>query len=70
MSATRTIDPKDALNRAMPANARVQLGDVVDDLITKHNAMLAKLDAAGVTVTGLGTDYVATLKVKTLAERG
>lgn len=67
MSATRTIDPKDALNRAMPANARVQLGDVVDDLITKHNAMLAKLDAdVGVT----GTDYVATLKVKTLAERG
>ena len=66
MSATRTIDPKDALNRAMPANARVQLGDVVDDLITKHNALLAKLDAdVGVT----GTDYVATLKVKTLAER-
>lgn len=67
MSATRTIDPKDALNRAMPANARVQLGDVVDDLITKHNALLAKLDAdVGVT----GTDYVATLNVKTLAERG
>lgn len=67
MSATRTIDPKDALNRAMPANARVQLGDVVDDLITKHNALLAKLDAdVGVT----DTDYVATLKVKTLAERG
>lgn len=66
MSATRTIDPKDALNRAMPANARVQLGDVVDDLITKHNALLAKLDAdVGVT----GTDYIATLKVKTLAER-
>ncbi len=67
MSATRTIDPKDALNRAMPANARVQLGDVVDDLITKHNALLAKLDAdVGVT----DTDYVATLKVKTLTERG
>ena len=66
MSATRTIAPKDALNRAMPANARVQLGDVVDDLIAKHNALLAKLDAdVGVT----GTDYVATLKVKTLAER-
>lgn len=66
MSATRTIDPKDALNRAMPANARVQIGDVVDDLIAKHNALLAKLDAdVGVT----GTDYVATLKVKTLAER-
>ena len=66
MSATRTIAPKDALNRAMPANARVQLGDVVEDLITKHNALLAKLDAdVGVT----GTDYVATLSVKTLAER-
>lgn len=67
MSATRTIDPKDALNRAMPANARVQLGDVVDDLIAKHNAMLAKLDLdAGVT----DTNYTATLRVKTLAERG
>lgn len=67
MSATRNLDPKDVLNRAMPANARVQLGDVIDELITKHNALLAKLDAdAGVT----GTDYVATLKVKTLAERG
>ena len=66
MSATRTIDPKDALNRAMPANARVQLGDVIDELITKHNALLAKLDEdVGVT----GTDYVATLSVKTLAER-
>ena len=66
MSVTRTLDPKDALNRAMPANARVQLGDVVNDLITQHNALLAKLDAdVGVT----GTDYVATLKVKTLAER-
>lgn len=66
MSATRTIDPKDALNRAMPANARVQLGDVVDDLITQHNALLAKLDAdVGVT----GTDYAATLKVMALAER-
>ena len=66
MSVTRTLDPKDALNRAMPANARVQLGDVVNDLITQHNALLAKLDAdVGVT----GTDYVATLKVKALAER-
>ena len=66
MSATRTIDPKDALNRAMPANARVQLGDVIDELITKHNALLAKLDLdAGVT----DTNYAATLKVKTLAER-
>ena len=66
MSATRNLDPKDVLNRAMPANARVQLGDVIDELITKHNALLAKLDAdVGVT----GTDYVATPSVKTLAER-
>ena len=42
MSATRTIDPKDALNRAMPANARAQLGDVIDELITKHNALPAE----------------------------
>lgn len=69
MSATRTVDAKDALNRSMPAAARVQLGDVLDELITKHNDLLAKLDAAGVTVTGLGTDYVATLAVKTLDER-
>lgn len=67
MSATRNLDPKDVLNRAMPANARVQLGDVIDELIAKHNALLAKLDLdAGVT----DTNYAATLKVKTLAERG
>lgn len=66
MSATRNLDPKDVLNRAMPANARVQLGDVIDELITKHNALLAKLDLdAGVT----DTNYTATLKVETLAER-
>ncbi len=66
MSATRNLDPKDVLNRAMPANARVQLGDVIDELITKHNALLAKLDLdAGVT----DTNYTATLSVKTLAER-
>ena len=66
MSATRNLDPKNVLHRAMPANARVQLGDVIDELITKHNALLAKLDLdAGVT----DTNYAATLNVKTLAER-
>lgn len=66
MSATRTVDAKDALNRAMPANARVQLGDVIEELITKHNALLAKLDAdAGVT----DTNFASLLKIKTLAER-
>ena len=66
MRATRNLDPKDVLNRAMPANARVQLGDVIDELITKHNALLAKLDLdAGVT----DTNYTATLKVRALAER-
>ena len=66
MSATRNLDPKDVLNRAMPANARVQLGDVIDELITKHNAAMAKLDAdAGVT----DTNYTTLYRVAPLAER-
>lgn len=65
-SATRTVDVKDALNRSMPAAKRAKLGDVLDDLVTKHNALLAKLDAD----TGVAsTDYVATLKVTPLADR-
>ena len=66
MSATRNLDPKDVLNRDMPANARVQLGDVIDELITKHNAAMAKLDAdAGVT----DTNYTTLYRVAPLAER-
>lgn len=57
---------KDELNRMNPAAAHVKLGDVLDELITKHNAAMAKLDAdAGVT----DTNYSALYKVATLAER-
>ena len=58
---------KDELNRSMPAAAHAKLGDLLDDIITKHNALLAKLDAdVGVT----DTNYVATLTLSTLTERG
>ena len=54
------------LNRMNPAASHAKLGDVLNDLITKFNATLAKLDAdAGVT----DTNYVATQAVTTLANR-
>lgn len=60
------FDFKNLLNKITPGANRAKLGDITDDLITKHNALCAKLDAdAGVT----DTNYVATLKVQTLAER-
>lgn len=59
-------NPKDELNRMAPAAAHAKLGDVLDDLITKHNALCAKLDAdAGVT----DTDYAASLGITPLADR-
>lgn len=55
------------LNRMSPTAAKAKIGDIIDELVTAHNALLTKLDAdAGVT----STDYAATLRVKTLAERG
>lgn len=54
------------LNRSNPAAADAKLGDVLADLIAKHNALLAKLDQdAGVT----DTNYTATLAVKDLESR-
>lgn len=61
-----TGNRQDELNRCMPAAANVQLGTLLNDIVTKHNALLAKLDAdAGVT----DTNYVATLTVTPLADR-
>lgn len=66
MAATAGRNLKDELNRMNPAAAHVKLGDVVDELITKHNAAMAKLDAdAGVTDTNYATLY----RVAPLAER-
>lgn len=54
------------LNRMNPASADAKLGDVLADLIAKHNALLAKLDAdAGVT----DTTYSSLLKVTDLENR-
>jgi len=58
------VNVQERLNHAMPAMADVQMGDLLqevldayNDLATKYNAVLAKLDAdAGVT----DTNYVAT----------
>lgn len=57
---------KDELNRMNPTAAHVKLGDVVDELIEKHNALLAKLDADEAVTD---SDYVATLRVPSLSER-
>lgn len=57
---------KTRLNKSNPTNKVVKLGDVLDDLITKHNALLAKLDAdAGVT----DTNYTALHAVTALDKR-
>ncbi len=54
------------LNRMNPAAADAKLGDVLADLIAKHNALLAKLDAdVGVT----DTNYTALHKVTDLESR-
>lgn len=56
----------DLLNRSYPAMARAKLGDVLQELIDQHNALLAKLDAdTGVT----GTDYASTLGIADLEDR-
>lgn len=57
---------QDELNRMNPAAGHAKLGDLLHEIITKHNALAVKLDAdAGVT----DTNYAATLKITPLAER-
>lgn len=57
---------QDELNRMNPAAGHAKLGDLLVEIITKHNALAAKLDAdAGVT----DTNYAATLKITPLNER-
>lgn len=57
---------KDLLNRAMPLFGRMMFGNLVDEMIRKHNSLLEKLDAdAGVAAT----DYAASLRIKTLDQR-
>jgi len=69
-SINGTGNLKDELNRMNPASSHAQLGDLLDEIITKHNAVLAKMDAAAAgTVAALGTNNVATLKIAPLAER-
>lgn len=66
MPGTPVRNLKDELNRMAPAAAHAKLGDITDELINKHNALCAKLDAdAGVT----DTNYASTLGIVTLANR-
>lgn len=68
----------DDLNRSMPVAADLQLGQLLQDLITAHNAVLAKLDALGNVANNsvallnaaAGTNNVATLTVVDLVTRG
>lgn len=63
---TPNRDLKSELNRMAPAAAHAKLGDVLDELIAKHNAVCAKLDAdAGVT----DTNYTALHAITPLASR-
>lgn len=54
MNNKGTGNPQDELNRAFPAAAHVKLGDLVVDLITKHNALVAALTSATYMVTSAG----------------
>jgi hypothetical protein len=57
---------QDNLNRLTPGTAHVKLGDLLADIIAKHNALAAKLDAdAGVT----DTNYSALHAITTLDQR-
>lgn len=57
---------QDELNRMNPAAAHAKLGDLLNEIITKHNALAAKLDAdAGVT----DTNYSLLHKITPLADR-
>lgn len=59
-------DAVELINNLTPAADYVKLGAIMDELITKHNALCVKLDAdAGVT----STDYKATLGIVELQER-
>ena len=49
---------KDELNRMNPASGHAKLGDLLDEIITKHNAVLAKLDAIG--AAGASSSAIAT----------
>lgn len=70
MSTNNTIAGKprqSAVNKMTTAASRAKLGDVIADLVTKHNALCAKLDAAN--LTGMGTTNVATFAVKDMETR-
>lgn len=67
---------KDELNRMNPASGHAKLGNLLDEIITKHNAVLAKLDAIGAAgasssaiATAAGTTNVATLSITALNSR-
>lgn len=57
---------QDELNRMNPAAGHAKLGDLLDEIITKHNSLAAKLDAdAGVT----DTNYSSLLKITPIKDR-
>ena len=65
-SKNGTGNLRDELNRMNPASNHAKLGDLLDEMIAKHNALAAKLDAdAGVT----DTNFASTLRIAPLAER-
>lgn len=64
MALNRNLE--EMLNNATPGTSYAQLGTLLEELIDKHNELLAKLDAdAGIT----DTDYEATLGIVGLASR-
>jgi len=59
-------DHQKNINRMNPASKHIELGDIIQELITNHNAAMAKLDAdVGVT----DTNYAATLNITDINDR-
>lgn len=70
MSINGTGNLQDELNRCSPAASHAKLGDLLAEIIAKHNAVLVQMDAAAAaTVAALGTTNVATLTIKPLSQR-
>lgn len=70
MAAAKNGTRQLAVNKNSPAMFKAKVGDVLAELLAQSNAqtatinaLLVKLDAAGATVVGLGTNYASTLAV-------
>jgi hypothetical protein len=68
MSIKGTGNLKNDLNRMNPAAGNIKLGDLLENIISNQNAILAKLDAIGAAATvGAINTAAGTTNVSTMA---